>query len=135
MTPSKSRSRIVRLSDAEIVEAIEEVDWAAIDALSDAQISRGVEADPDAPPIRRDLKARLAEGRARVVMPPMDVAAIRAKMGLSQERFARAVQISPHTLRNWEQGRREPPEGPARALLMAIDRSAETVMALLRMGS
>src|ERR1700686_757739 len=48
--------------------------------------------------------------------PALDVAAIRAKTGLSQERFAVVFRISPHTLRNWEQGRRRP-EGPARALI------------------
>ena len=58
----------------------------------------------------------------------LDVAAIRAKTGLSQERFAVAFRISPHTLRNWEQGRRRP-EGPARALILAIDRDP---VALLR---
>jgi putative transcriptional regulator len=37
-------------------------------------------------------------------------------VGLTQEQFARAMGISVHTLRNWEQGRRQP-EGPAIALL------------------
>ena len=45
-----------------------------------------------------------------------DVAALRRFVGLSQVRFARALEISVHTLRNWEQGRRSP-EGPALALL------------------
>ena len=45
-----------------------------------------------------------------------DVAALRRFTGLSQEAFARALGISVHTLRNWEQGRRMP-EGPALALL------------------
>ncbi|MBF0167808.1 MAG: helix-turn-helix domain-containing protein [Alphaproteobacteria bacterium] len=72
-----------------------------------------------------DFSKALAEGRARKVLP-IDVSAIRKKTGLSQERFARAFQISPHTLRNWEQGRRVP-EGPARALLLAIDRDPEAV--------
>lgn len=76
-----------------------------------------------------DFEAALAEGRLRLVMP-LDVAAIRAKTGLSQDRFARAFRISPHTLRNWEQGRRVP-EGPARALLLAIDRDPEAVMRAL----
>jgi putative transcriptional regulator len=56
-------------------------------------------------------------------MSPVDVVAIRAKTGLSQERFAK-------TFRNWEQGRRVP-EGPALVLLKAIDRSPRTVMKLL----
>jgi putative transcriptional regulator len=35
---------------------------------------------------------------------------------LTQEDFARALGISVHTLRNWEQGRRTP-DGPGLALL------------------
>ena len=76
-----------------------------------------------------NFEAALAEGRMRAVTP-MDVAAIRAKTGLSQDRFARAFRISPHTLRNWEQGRRVP-EGPARALLFAIDRNPKALMRAL----
>jgi putative transcriptional regulator len=45
-----------------------------------------------------------------------DVVALRKFVGLTQARFARAIGISVHTLRNWEQGRRQP-EGPAIALL------------------
>ncbi len=45
-----------------------------------------------------------------------DVAALRRFIGLSQPQFARAIGISVHTLRNWEQNRRRP-EGPALALL------------------
>ena len=45
-----------------------------------------------------------------------DVSAVRRFVGLSQVRFAEALGISVHTLRNWEQGRRRP-EGPALALL------------------
>jgi putative transcriptional regulator len=45
-----------------------------------------------------------------------DVAALRRFVGLTQARFALAIGISVHTLRNWEQGRRQP-DGPAIALL------------------
>lgn len=45
-----------------------------------------------------------------------DVAALRRFVGLSQSKFAEAMGISVHTLRNWEQGRRRP-EGAAVALL------------------
>ncbi len=45
-----------------------------------------------------------------------DIAALRRFVGLSQVDFARAMEISVHTLRNWEQGRRKP-DGPALALL------------------
>ncbi len=45
-----------------------------------------------------------------------DVLALRRFVGLTQVRFAEAMGISVHTLRNWEQDRRLP-EGPAIALL------------------
>lgn len=45
-----------------------------------------------------------------------DIVALRRFVGLSQPKFAQAMGISVHTLRNWEQGRRRP-EGAAIALL------------------
>lgn len=45
-----------------------------------------------------------------------DIAALRRFVGLTQAQFARAMGISVHTFRNWEQGRRYP-NGPAIALL------------------
>ena len=59
------------------------------------------------------LRKRLIQGRFE---SGADVAALRRFIGLTQIQFARAVEISVHTLRNWEQGRRKP-EGPALALL------------------
>jgi putative transcriptional regulator len=62
---------------------------------------------------------------------PVDVAAIRAVTGLSQGHFADACGISVHTLRNWEQGRRAP-QGPAKALLLAIARDPVGVIKALQ---
>lgn len=59
------------------------------------------------------VRRRLMQGRFQ---SGSDVAALRRFVGLTQIEFARAVEISVHTLRNWEQGRRRP-EGPAMALL------------------
>jgi putative transcriptional regulator len=59
------------------------------------------------------LRARLVRGS---VVSGEDIAALRRFVGLSQAEFARAMEISVHTLRNWEQGRRKP-DGPALALL------------------
>ena len=50
-----------------------------------------------------------------------DIAALRRFVGLAQPRFAKALGISVHTLRNWEQDRRKP-EGPALALLRVAAR-------------
>lgn len=45
-----------------------------------------------------------------------DIATLRRFVGLTQTRFAEAMGISVHTLRNWEQDRRKP-DGPALSLL------------------
>ncbi|MFQ5740157.1 MAG: helix-turn-helix domain-containing protein [Acidobacteriota bacterium] len=59
------------------------------------------------------VRKRLINGRFE---SGEDVIALRRFVGLTQARFAKAMGISVHTLRNWEQGRRQP-EGPAVALL------------------
>lgn len=61
----------------------------------------------------------------------VDVRAIRALTGLSQAKFAELLSIEVATLRNWEQGRREP-TGAARALLRAIRNNPVAVIAALR---
>ena len=58
--------------------------------------------------------------------PVIDVAAVRAKTGLSQNEFARKFLLAPGTLRNWEQGLRQP-EGATRLLLAVIDKAPEVV--------
>ena len=58
---------------------------------------------------------------------------IRRATGLSQAKFAEKIDVAVGTLRNWEQGRRDP-EGPARALLRAIDNDPVHVLAALSGG-
>ena len=60
-----------------------------------------------------------------------DVTALRRFVGLTQAEFARAMGISVHTLRNWEQGRRTP-EGPAIALLRIAARHPRVIRENLR---
>ena len=73
-----------------------------------------------------------AEGRvepdAYIVHVPeeLDVKAIRRKIGLSQEEFARHFGASKRTVQDWEQRRRSP-SGSARALLVVIDREPAAV--------
>ena len=78
---------------------------------------------------RHDRLARLGLRRRRQATL-VDVRAIRSSTGLSQAKFAELLSIEVATLRNWEQGRREP-TGPARALLRALQNSpVEVVKAL-----
>jgi transcriptional regulator with XRE-family HTH domain len=55
-----------------------------------------------------------------------DIASLRRFVGLSQTEFAKALGISVHTLRNWEQGRRKP-DGPALALLKIAARHPKLI--------
>jgi putative transcriptional regulator len=66
-----------------------------------------------------------AEGKApaareHVVEVP-DVRAIRRQLHMSQQNFSQAYRIPLATLKNWEQGRRQP-DAPAAAYLQAIAR-------------
>ncbi|MGE8067236.1 NadS family protein [Pseudomonas sp. NPDC089569] len=49
----------------------------------------------------------------------LQVKEIRKATGLTQAKFAALIDVQLGTLRNWEQGRRQP-TGPAKALLKAI---------------
>ena len=62
--------------------------------------------------------------RIRIKTP--DVAAIRAKSGLSQTQFAKSIGVALGTLQGWEQGRRRP-LGPARVLLALIEKRPSIV--------
>ncbi len=75
-----------------------------------------------------------AEGRApetRVHRPrPVDVKALRASVGMTQEQFAARFGFSTATLRHWERGDRSP-NGSALVLLNVIERNPEAVIAAL----
>ncbi|MCP4429324.1 MAG: helix-turn-helix domain-containing protein [Chloroflexi bacterium] len=62
---------------------------------------------------------------------PVDVKAIRKKVGMSQSEFASAFGISLGTLRHWERGDRKP-RGPALTLLNLIAKEPGLVMQVLR---
>jgi len=72
--------------------------------LTDAEFARAIPAR-----VRRRLVAGQIDSGS-------DIVALRNFIGLTQEEFARAMAISVHTLRNWEQDRRRP-VGPALGLL------------------
>ena len=75
-----------------------------IPELTEAQMARAI-------PAR--LRKRLMLGQFK---SGRDISTLRRFVGLTQTRFAEAMAISVHTLRNWEQGRCRP-DGPAIGLL------------------
>jgi putative transcriptional regulator len=80
------------------------------------------------------LKEALAHARGEITLPtrhvevpdPVDVKAIRSKLGLSQSEFSQQFGFSVRTLQDWELGRTQPPSA-ARAYLMVIDRRPDAV--------
>jgi putative transcriptional regulator len=63
----------------------------------------------------------------------VQVKEIRKLTGLSQAKFAQLVDVKLGTLRNWEQGRREP-TGPAQALMRVIRHDPQAVLKALNAG-
>ena len=105
-----------------------DTDWAAVDALTNEQVHATALADPDAQPIPRGTDEELEKlGLHRLV----NVKKLRERLGLTQEAFAAAYRIPVGTLRDWEQGRKNP-DAPARAYLLVIDRNPEMVAQLLK---
>lgn len=84
------------------------------------------------------LKAALAHARGEITLPtrycevpdPVDVKAIRSKLGLSQSEFSKRYGFSVRTLQDWELGRTKPPSA-ARAYLIVIDRRPDAVLKAL----
>ena len=60
----------------------------------------------------------------------VDVKAIRNRMRLSQVKFAKRFGLSVYTLRNWEQGKRQP-DPAARAYLKVIEKIPDIVSKVL----
>lgn len=67
-------------------------------------------------------------GRVTEVKVPA-AAEARASSGLSQQEFAKLLGVSPRTLQDWEQGRREP-TGAARTLLKVAIKHPELLREL-----
>jgi putative transcriptional regulator len=72
-------------------------------------------------------RGRAKPARTFKVESPNDVARVRNRLGLSQNKFARLLGISENTLQNWEQGRRKP-AGPAKVLLKVAARHPQAIL-------
>lgn len=118
----------VRYTAEQLRKSARKADLSWARAMTDKEIMAAAASDPDAAP---DMSRRR---KFTVVYPPMtgeEVAAVRAKTGLSQDAFSRTVGIPAGTIRGWEQGRRVP-DPAATALLRLIGRAPDMVLRLLR---
>ncbi len=91
------------------------IDNARVDATCEADITRQAVADD------REAMQDAAQFARQV----------RQRMGLSQAELARRIDVSPETIRNWEQGKRSP-TGAAKALLRLLDKAPELALQTLR---
>lgn len=98
-------------------------DWSRADAMTDQQRHDAALADPDAQPLTDADMHRMKQ------TPRLKI--IRRALGLTQEEFAARYQIPVGTLRDWEQGAKEPDQA-ARAYLKAIAGNPEAVRAALQ---
>ncbi|HEY7549922.1 MAG TPA: helix-turn-helix domain-containing protein [Hyphomicrobiaceae bacterium] len=99
-------------------------DWSALDVMTDEERHAAAIADPDARPMT-DEEWEAAPRVSRISI-------IRRALRLSQEEFAARFRIPVGTLRDWEQGRKEP-DAAARAYLRVIASEPEMVRkALIR---
>ena len=99
-----------------------EIDWSRFDAMTEAERHVAAMSDPDAQPIRPEDLVRMP------LVPRVKV--IRRALRLSQEEFAARFLIPIGTLRDWEQGRKQP-DAAAKAYLRVIAREPEIVSAAL----
>ena len=100
-----------------------DTDWAAVEAITDVQIRAAALTDPDSVPVPVYDTPGLTH--------QVNVKRLRERLGLTQEAFAATYRIPVGTLRDWEQGRKNP-DAPARAYLTVIDRNPEAVAEWLR---
>ena len=71
-------------------------------------------------------KGELKSGFAVHTPDAIDVRALRLKMKLSQDQFAKSFGLPKRTVQDWEQGRRHP-GGAARVLLKVIEKEPKAV--------
>ncbi len=76
----------------------------------------------------RDIKSGKTGRVSTVEVSP--VAEARHKVGLSQQEFAKLLGVSPRTLQEWEQGRRQP-SGAAKSLIMIAIKHPEILKEVL----
>lgn len=78
----------------------------------------------------RGKKLRVAVHKVEIP-DEIDVRAIRKKLKLSRQEFANRFGFSARTLQHWEQSDRHP-QGPARILLLLLQREPTTIEEILR---
>lgn len=126
---SKERMlKISRPADGTVVQVMpdgtvqpleDKSDWARFDGLTEAEVTAAALTDEDNPPLTDSEAARL-----RPIPNPKQ---IRKRLHMTQVQFARRFHLPLGTLRDWEQGVREP-DSAAKSYLRVIARNPQAVL-------
>lgn len=100
----------------------DKTDWTRLKNMTEEEIEAGARADPDNPPMTDEELKRL-----RRIPNPKE---IRQKLHMTQEQFSLRFHVPLGTLRDWEQGAKQP-DTAARSYLRVIEKAPQTVMQAL----
>jgi putative transcriptional regulator len=100
----------------------DQTDWERLNAMSEEKIEAAAASDEDNPPLTAaELK------KLRPVPNPKE---IRQRLNMTQQQFAARFELPLGTLRDWEQGLREP-DSAAKSYLRVIAKNSEAVIQAL----
>lgn len=120
--------RVRRNSDGTVEEVLPDgstqslasgTDWDYLTSMTEDEIEANALNDPDNPPLTEDELSRM-----RPVPNPRE---IRQRLHMTQEQFATRFHLRLGTVRDWEQGKKEP-DSAAKALLRVIEHNPDAVL-------
>jgi putative transcriptional regulator len=110
------------LEDGSTRELEDRTDYARLAAMTEEELEANAFADPDNPPMTAEELARMR--------PVPNPKLIRQRLRLTQEQFAARFHLRVGTVRDWEQGLKEP-DSAAKVLLQGIDKNPDAVIQAL----
>ncbi len=123
--------KVKRLPDGTVVQVLpdgttqplaDRTDWARLDAMTEEEIEASALSDSDNPPLTDEELAHFQR------IPNLQE--IRQQLQMTQEQFAARFQVPLATLRDWEQGVREP-DRAAQSYLRVIAKNPQAVLEAL----
>jgi putative transcriptional regulator len=100
----------------------DKTDWVRLNALTDADIEAAAEADLENP--------LLTDAELKQFRPVPNPKEIRKRLNMTQQQFSQQFELPLGTLRDWEQGTREP-DSAAKSYLRVIAKNPQEVIRAL----
>ena len=107
------------MDDGSLVPMECKTDWDRLRAMTEEEIEANALSDPDNPPITDEELSRMRWS--------MEAWVVRGRLKLTQEEFSARFGIPLGTLRDWEQGKKQP-SSTAQVLLKVISSHPDAVI-------